>query len=430
MTKKNVLVFPCGSEIGLEIHKSMSMSTVVSLYGGSSVSDHGEFVYRNYIDNIPNIDDKNFISALNKVIKKYRIDFIFPAHDSVVLRLAEAFENKELASSVMVLSSPLETCRVARSKSLTYKILNGIVDVPLQYENIESITSKDFPLFVKPDVGQGSKGASIVKDKLDLEYSRAHNDNLIVTEYLPGKEYTVDCFTNKDGELVFCEGRERSRVSNGISVRSGTVQDKRFREIAKKINSTLKFRGVWFFQVKENNKKDLVLMEVAPRIAGTMGLVRSKGVNMPLLTLFDAMNIDITIVKNDNSIIIDRALQNSYKQTLKYKYVYLDFDDTVIVNKQINTQVMSFVYQCINKNIRIFLITKHALDIHATLSKYRLDTVFDRVIHLGRDDNKSKYITKKNAIFIDDSHTERAAVKKTHNIPVFDTHAIESLMEA
>jgi hypothetical protein len=37
--KKNVLVFPCGSEIGLEIHKSLSYSTHFTLVGGSSVDD-------------------------------------------------------------------------------------------------------------------------------------------------------------------------------------------------------------------------------------------------------------------------------------------------------------------------------------------------------------------------------------------------------
>ena len=46
---KNILVFPCGSEIALEIYKSLEFSTHFTLFGASSVKDHGEFIYKNYI---------------------------------------------------------------------------------------------------------------------------------------------------------------------------------------------------------------------------------------------------------------------------------------------------------------------------------------------------------------------------------------------
>jgi hypothetical protein len=57
--------------------------------------------------------------------------------------------------------------------------------------------------------------------------------------------------------------------------------------LANKINKKLHFRGVWFFQVKENINGDLSLLEIAPRVAGTMALSRLKGVNLPLMSLFD-----------------------------------------------------------------------------------------------------------------------------------------------
>ena len=44
----NVLVFPCGSEIGLEIHAALRHAKDIRLHGASSVSDHGEFVYARY----------------------------------------------------------------------------------------------------------------------------------------------------------------------------------------------------------------------------------------------------------------------------------------------------------------------------------------------------------------------------------------------
>lgn len=45
--KSKVLVFPCGSEIGLEIHNSLKWSTHIDLWGGSSVNDHeNQFLWK------------------------------------------------------------------------------------------------------------------------------------------------------------------------------------------------------------------------------------------------------------------------------------------------------------------------------------------------------------------------------------------------
>ena len=149
---KKVLVFPCGSEIGLEINRSLADSTHFELYGASSVDDHGLYVYRNYVGGLPNISDDDCIDRINDVIDRYGIDFLFPAHDSAVLSFAR---NAEKLHAVVV-TSPLETCEICRSKLKTYARLSGVVPVPAVYEKGADLT---FPLFAKPDVGQGSRGA-------------------------------------------------------------------------------------------------------------------------------------------------------------------------------------------------------------------------------------------------------------------------------
>lgn len=425
--KKNVLVFPCGSEIGLEIHKSLGSSIHFKLIGASSTDDHGSYIYENYVNGLPFIDDPSFIDKLNEIIDAYKIDFIFPAHDSVVLKLAQ-----EKAAGTLkcgLITSPLETCTVARSKAETYKVMDGVVPTPKVYQKRSDLPSTLFPIFLKPDVGQGSKGTQLARTEEDIEFYYAKDPSLMLLEYLPGKEYTIDCFTNKDGELLFAEGRERIRIANGISVSSESVRDARFKRLAEAINSKLVFRGVWFFQVKENQAGDLVLMEVAPRIAGTMGLVRCKGVNLALLSLFDAMGLDVEITENSYTMSIDRALQNSYKHNLHYNHVYLDFDDLVLFEGKVNPNVMAFVFQCRNKGITVHLLTKHRANLTNTLKKYRLSEVFDEVIWIQDDRPKHTFIKEPSAIFIDDSFSERREVKEKLSIPVFDLHMLESLQE-
>ncbi len=292
------------------------------------------------------------------------------------------------------------------------------------------MTKDDYPVFLKPDVGQGSKGTYKANSLNDVEFYIRKDPSLLIIEYLPGKEFTIDCFTNTEGELLFCEGRERARIQNGISVNSSLHKNKDFREVAEKINKTLSFKGVWFFQLKENEHGVLVLMEIAPRVAGTMGLVRCRGVNLPLLSLFNEAGNNVSIVENNCSIIIDRALENRYHHDIKYSHVYIDFDDLVVFNNKVNPLVLAFVYQCINKNIKINLITRHKKDIKLTLKKYRLNHIFDEIILIDDDSQKYTHIKEKDAIFIDDSFAERKAIHDKCGIPVFDVHMVESLMEA
>ena len=95
----NVLVFPCGTEIGLEIYRSLANSKHFEIYGSSSMDDHGKFVYKNYISNIEFVDSINFINEINSLTEKFKIDFIIPAHDSVVLKLAQ--HQNELKAKVI-----------------------------------------------------------------------------------------------------------------------------------------------------------------------------------------------------------------------------------------------------------------------------------------------------------------------------------------
>lgn len=419
--KKNVLVFPCGSEIGLEVNRALADSTHFSLFGASSLDDHGKFVYKNYIPKLPWVEAPGFIEKLNNIIDTFQIDFIIPAHDSAVLKMAN---NRSKINAVVITSSP-KTCRICRSKDQTYKTFHDLIPTPHIYQKNGQMT---FPAFLKPNVGQGSKGTYTVNSKEEADFYLKKDSSLLALEYLPGKEYTIDCFTNKDGKLLFSEGRVRSRISNGISVNSKHVKSQQFQKIAEIINNTLSFRGVWFFQVKERANEEMVLMEISPRIAGTMALFRVTGVNFILLSLLDRMGCDVSVLQNEFDVEIDRALFARFILNIEYEYVYIDFDDTIIVNDKVNTSLMKFLYQSKNSNKKIILITKHKCNITETLNRFAISSlIFDEIIHLEDSLKKSDYIKNKNSIFIGDSFIERNEILTRLNIPAFGLDAVESL---
>lgn len=421
--KKRVLIFPCGSEIALEINRALKDSIHFEMIGASSISDHGEYVFKSYIPNIPFVDDPNFIPTLQHICKENKIDFIFPAHDSVVLKLAEHANEFD----AKIITSSLETNEICRSKEKTYKHFKNIIPTPDVYKR-DNIPA--FPVFLKPSVGQGSKGTHKVSNQYELDFYLSQNNDLMILEYLPGKEYTIDCFTDRHGNLLFAMGRQRIRISNGISVSSKTVDNPKFIELAKKINQTLLFRGVWFFQVKENIYGEFVLMEIAPRIAGTMGLSLGLGINFAQLSLFDMMDYDVSIIQNKYEIQIDRALYASYKTNIEFDTVYTDFDDVISLQTGVNTDVIKLLYQFKNQKKIIILLTKHAGDIYKKLNELCIaKSLFNEIIHIKNTDDKSNYITNTNAIFIDDSFAERQNVSKKKNIPVFGTDNILTLID-
>jgi len=421
--KQNVLVFPCGSEIGLELYRSLSTSTHVRLWGGSSVPDHGEFVYERYIEGMPYVTDPMFIDAINHIVDENGIDFLFPAHDSVVLSFAE--NAKQLHCGV--LGSPAETCRICRSKRLTYKTFVSLLRVPIFYDDLDS--AGNWPLFLKPDIGQGSRGTHVARDHQEAKFYLAQDPSLLSLEYLPGTEYTIDCFTDRHSDLRFIGARERTRIQNGISVHTRPVNHQSFQEIARTINATLELRGAWFFQVKKTVDEELALMEIAPRVAGTMALYRNLGVNFALLTIFDAMGFDVSILSNKCHLELDRALAARFKTNIDYQHLYIDLDDCLVREDKVNPLAVALLYQCLNRNVQIHLLTRHASSVDETLKRHRLKGLFDEVVHLELNDRKSAYIREKKSIFIDDSFAEREEVKDVRGIPVFAPDAIECLLE-
>lgn len=419
----NVLVFPGGTEIGLEIWKALSKCKEVRLFSvGSRVSNHAPYIFANY-EVIPSVHEPDWLPALNQYIGEHDIDYIFPAHDDVVVALAQ--NNNKIPARVI--SSPLRSCLICRSKSQTYRFFEDVIPVPVIHECYDAIM--EYPVFVKPDKGQGSQQTHVVNNKEQLIQLLGDNKDLIITEYLPGEEYTVDCFSDRDIGLLFCEGRQRIRTRGGISMNSHMVENPVFVKYARTIFEKLRLNGGWFYQVKKDRNGTLKLMEIAPRIAGTMALHRVQGVNFPLLSIYEQERVPFEIMVNPLDIEIDRALVNRYKHQLQYNAVYVDLDDTLILRDRVNLNLIRFLFQCINQGIRIVLLTKHTAEVEQTLEQYRLKGLFDEIIHLEPSADKANYIREAEAIFIDDSFSERKAVHNKLSIMTFDSSMLEMLFD-
>jgi carbamoyl-phosphate synthase large subunit len=420
---RNVLIFPAGTEIGLEIFQALQYCKEVKLFGaGQAVSNHAQFLFEPYYE-IPSIHDDNWIETLVKLCNSLNIDYIFPAYDDVINALCNSRE--KIPAEILAPNKTI--CDLTRSKRDTYKFFESFISVPKVINLGEKIT---FPVFIKPDKGQGSQNTFLVNSQKELFDCIHKIEDPLVCEYLPGEEYTVDCFSDRDLGLIFCGARERQRTRNGISMRSQTTSLSEAHQIAKIIQDKIGIYGAWFFQIKRNKNGRFSLLEIAPRIAGSMATHRIKGVNFPLLTILEAERKTIQVNTNDYEVTIDRALKNRFKINVHYyDTIYIDLDDTLIVHNKVNPIIIQLIFQGISNGKKIVLITRHAGDLDLTLNKFRLNHIFHQIIHLNSLEKKSSYIKNHSAIFIDDSFSERMDVHDHCQIMTFDTSMVECLLD-
>jgi carbamoyl-phosphate synthase large subunit len=421
----NVLVLPAGIENGLEIIKSLQGCKGINLFGASSPGvNHSSYVFKS-VNVVGDVREKEWINDLNVTIKKHDIDLVYPANSEVIDYLSP---NREKIKANVLLPSK-EIIELTRSKKATIYSLKESIPVPKVFSSLNEIDI--FPVFAKPDKGYGSQGAAVIADR--EQASKVNFDIYIVQENLVGKEYTVDCFSDESGKLIFSGARERLRIRMGTSMHAESVSDdleELLREYAVKILEKIQISGAWFFQVKEDSLGVLKLLEIDVRIAGTMCYHRVKGINFPLLSILQFNGASVKTLINTMPVTLDRCLKNRFRLDYEYDMVYVDLDDTLIIHDRLNIELISFLFQCINQKKKLILISKFlSEDISTYLKKWRVLELFDDIIWLPESDSKALYIPHGRAIFIDDSFSQRLEVSKICGIPTFDPSMVEALLD-
>lgn len=418
--KIRVLVFPCGSENAVEIHNALRYSVHVEIFGASSIEDHGVYVFKKYTGSLPKIQEKEFDEIFSELIKSLGIDVVFATHDTV----HEYLSTRACTMGFYLVNGDPETAFIARRKSATYQKFAEFPWAPAVFENIGEIP--EWPAIAKPDCGQGGQGVSLVRSAVEACHATAELSDIVWMEYLPGRELTVDCFTDKNNKLVWVGPRTRERVKAGISMRSEFIDsDPSITEIASEINNRLNFRGPWFFQIKQDKSFQWKLLEISCRVAGTMVAHRAKGVNLPLMSVQDFLGRSLIALPNKKIRLIERRIATRAEIEIDYENVYIDLDETLIIEGKAVPLVISFVYQSIADGKKVKLISRHEGDILEALSAARISSeIFDEIIHITDGACKSQYVAE-NSIFIDNHFPERLDVARNKGVPVFDLDALE-----
>jgi carbamoyl-phosphate synthase large subunit len=213
------------------------------------------------------------------------VDIVLPTVDAELRPLAHARE-EFAAAGIELLLAPAAALEVILDKLLLARHCASVVRVPRTelFGSAVDPAGWTYPVIVKPRTGSGSRGILEIGSAAELA-ALTRSSTLIVQEFLPGEEYSVDVLADAGGQVIASVPRIRARVDSGVSVGGRTVHDPEIEEFGRAVASATGLTYVANVQCRRDRAGHPALLEVNPRIPGTLGLTIASGVDMPRLAL-------------------------------------------------------------------------------------------------------------------------------------------------
>lgn len=255
---------------------------------------------------IPDPENDDYIDALKGIITKEKVDVIIPqtTREIAVLSLKQSkFKNVPI-----IVSSSIS---IERSND-KYKILKTAEEIGVPYPDyvltrseqslkraVEKLGYPEKKVVIKPRVSNGMRGVRVLTDKgwdvdrflnnkpdgleINLEQliailRRGSWPELLVTEYLPGDEYTVDIYNQGKDYIVI--PRLRKTIRSGITFDAYVDLRKDLIDSSILLAQKLDLKYCFGFQFKLDFNGVPKLLECNPRVQGTMVMSSFAGFNM------------------------------------------------------------------------------------------------------------------------------------------------------
>jgi carbamoyl-phosphate synthase large subunit len=257
---------------------------------------------------LPRPSEDSFAPSLLSICRREKVNVILPQVTAELYKLAE-FKDVFEENGTRVAVSSKKAIELSNNKSELMRAIesSNIGSLAPKFfvaKNIDSLRTyaeklgfPEKPFVVKPPVSSGMRGLRIVDNSLDLkeafytkkpddvyvrleELERALGDRfpeLLVMEYLPGKEYTVDVLATDEPVIV---PRTRDLIRTGITFNATVEENSEIIEWSRKLAKLLKLEYACGFQMRLDENGSPKLIECNPRIQGTMVLSTLAGANI------------------------------------------------------------------------------------------------------------------------------------------------------
>lgn len=417
-----ILVWPAAGIPGAEIADCLSATKGVELYAGTDATTSlCDARYQGEVQ-LPHArsEGADWRSEFSSLADRF--DLVFPAHDYVldlIARFGDATEGKFVAPERVAIQR-------TRSKQITYQMLASELRVP-ELTPAGSIPAR-WPAYGKPDSGYGGQRHQFVASVEEWSLAQGSSPDLLWMEYLPGREFTMECYSLFNNDLVYASARNRERVRMGtsltLSAAPGVVQEE-LADWARRISRIMPMRGPWYLQAREAADGRLTLLEVGARFPGSAVWSRAQGVNLAELALYEWTGSAIRVEPNSHTVNIERSLGSRITSGLEFGTLYIDLDDTILQRGHVSPEAIRLLAACKVAGKKVVVLSRYlGASLQAVLHDTGLQSFVDASVHVRDGSSKAAHIAEPDAIFIDDSFAERSDVRNTLGIPCFGPEAM------
>lgn len=308
---QNVLIPGAGGAAGIGAIKSLKMCK----FKGKIVSTDADILSAGlYLADIgyvvPPANSSSFLQEAMKIIDEEHVDIILPTSGFDIIPYSK---NRKVLEDkgVTTVMSDYEIIKICLDKERFYHKLKNKFKLP--YSTKDSSKFNIFPCIAKPIFGKGSKNVFICHDEHELNIILSKYNEMLIQEYLPGKEYTIDVLSDLDGTALVAIPRERIEVKAGISFKGKIISDDAIQEECLNVAEYIGIKGPSCMQMKCDEEGVPKMMELNPRMGGGTILTTYAGVNFPEL-IIKMINDDkieipeikkITMIRYYEEVILD-----------------------------------------------------------------------------------------------------------------------------
>lgn len=233
-------------------------------------------------------NDPDVVADIERVVKEYEIDIILPFVNGAI-EIASMCRDK--FKDVFVPVTDFETASRLFDKAEAAKVFKESgFPIPRTY----SVISAEMPAIAKPRKGGSSRGIHIFNDIDDLMHLQNLSDYLVQEYIANGREFTVDSYVTREGEILVTVPRERLEIMGGESTRTLTCHNETLESLSREVIKKLNLRGPVNLQFIYDPKTDrYLLMEVNPRLGG--GVICSIYAGAPITDYIinEALGVDL-----------------------------------------------------------------------------------------------------------------------------------------
>lgn len=223
---------------------------------------------------VPSITEPGYIEKILKICQEEKIEGVLSLIDPELSLLA-ANEDKFRAVGTTVIGSSYQLCEMSLDKMQMYKWLKNHgyncarswMDKDKFFQDIQN-GEVNFPVFVKPYRGSASISISKVYDKETVDLLFAHEDDLMIQEFLDGREIGADVYIDIiSGEVVSIFTKKKIKMRAGETDKAVSFKDPKLFDLIERFVLEAGYRGQIDIDIFDIDG-EYYISEVNPRFGG------------------------------------------------------------------------------------------------------------------------------------------------------------------